>query len=56
MTSPVGRHGQVMGDELTNIALAGIGSVIAVALLLRAAGTIAAFLTGAGQPDAGIAA
>lgn len=56
MTSPAGRHGQVMGDELTNIALAGIGGVIAVALLLRAAGTIAAFLTGAGQPDAGIAA
>ena len=37
MTSPAGRHGQVMGDELTNIALAGIGGVIAVALLLRAA-------------------
>lgn len=42
-----------MGDELTNIALIGIGGILGLALVLRAAGSIAAFISGLPQPDAG---
>ncbi|HAS31754.1 MAG TPA: type VI secretion protein [Microbacterium sp.] len=45
-----------MGDELTNAALIGLIGIFGIALVLRAAGSIAAFLTGTPQPDAGAAA
>ena len=43
-----------MGDELTNILMAGLAALFGLVLALRAAGTVAAFLTGAAQPEAGI--
>ena len=45
-----------MGDELTNAALIGLIAMFGIALVLRAAGSVAAFLTGTPQPDAGAAA
>ena len=45
-----------MGDELTNAALIGLIGMFGIALVLRAAGSLAAFLTGTPQPDAGAAA
>ncbi|HET7476176.1 MAG TPA: TraM recognition domain-containing protein [Dermatophilaceae bacterium] len=45
-----------MGDELTNAALIGLIGMLGLALVLRAAGSVTAFLTGAPQPDAGPAA
>ncbi len=45
-----------MGDELTNAALIGLIGVFGIALVLRAAGSVAAFLTGTPQPEAGAAA
>ena len=45
-----------MGDELTNAALIGLVGMFGIALVLRAAGSVTAFLTGAPQPDAGAAA
>ena len=45
-----------MGDELTNAALIGLIGMFGIALVLRAAGSITAFLTGLPQPDAGPAA
>ena len=45
-----------MGDELTNAALVGLIGMLGIALVLRAAGSVAAFLTGTPQPDAGAAA
>lgn len=42
-----------MGDELTNAALIGLVGVFGVALILRASGSVAAFLTGTPQPEAG---
>jgi hypothetical protein len=45
-----------MGDELTNAALIGLIGMFGIALVLRAAGSVAAFLTGTPQPDAGAAA
>ena len=53
MTGPQGRAGQPMGDELTNILLIAIGGLLGVAFVLRAAGSIAAFLTGTPQPTTG---
>jgi len=44
-----------MGDELTNAALIGLIGVFGIGLVLRAAGTITAFLTGTPQPTAGAA-
>ncbi len=41
-----------MGDELTNAALIGLIGMFGIALVLRAAGSVAAFLTGTPQPDA----
>ena len=45
-----------MGDELTNAALIGLIGMFGIALILRAAGSVTAFLTGLPQPDAGPAA
>lgn len=45
-----------IGDELTNAALAGLAALGMSAVLLRIAGNIAAFLTGATQPRAGLGA
>ena len=43
-----------MGDELTNILMAGLTALFALILTFRGAGTVAAFLSGAAQPGAGI--
>ncbi|QDZ14205.1 type IV secretory system conjugative DNA transfer family protein [Humibacter ginsenosidimutans] len=45
-----------MGEELTNAALIGLVGLFAVALVLRAAGSVAALLSGSPQPQAGPAA
>ena len=45
-----------MGDELTNAALIGLIGMFGIALVLRAAGSVTAFLTGLPQPDAAPAA
>jgi len=50
------RQAAGMGDELTNAALIGLIGMFGIALALRAAGSVAAFLTGTAQPDAGAAA
>ena len=42
-----------MGEELTNAALIGLVGIFALVLVLRGAGSVAAFLTGAPQPTAG---
>ncbi|MFX4288266.1 type IV secretory system conjugative DNA transfer family protein [Zafaria sp. Z1313] len=42
-----------MGDELTNAALIGLIGIFALGLVLRGAGSIAAFLTGTAQPTSG---
>ena len=44
-----------MGDELTNAALIGLIGIFCVGLVLRASGTITAFLTGTPHPAAGAA-
>lgn len=54
MNAP-GRQTGSFGDELTNILMAGLIALFGLTLVLRAAGSIAAFLTGAEQPSAGIA-
>ena len=43
------------GDELTNILMAGLVGMFGLAIVLSGAGSVAAFLTGAPQSDAGIA-
>lgn len=45
-----------MGDELTNAALVALAALGVAAVLLRVAGSIAAFLTGIPQPEAGLGA
>lgn len=45
-----------LGDELTNAALIALIGLFAAALVLRAAGSVAAWLTGTAQPEAGPAA
>lgn len=55
MSSPIRPTGS-LGDELTNAALVGLGVLAGSAVLLRAAGSIAAFLTGTMQPDRGLGA
>jgi len=50
-----GRQTGSLGDELTNILMAGLIALFGLTLILRAAGSIAAFITNAAQPDAGIA-
>src|SRR5699024_4524317 len=51
-----GRQTGSLGDELTNAAMIGLVGLFGLALILRAAGSIAAFLTGTVQPAAGPAA
>ena len=53
MSSPQGRQTGSFGDELTNAALIALVGMFGVALVLRAAGSVAAFLTGTAQPAAG---
>lgn len=53
MSSPQGRQTGSFGDELTNAALTGLVGMFGVALILRASGSVAAFLTSTAQPDAG---
>lgn len=43
-------------DALTNLALLALGGIVAIAGLLRIAGNVAAFVTGAEQPTGGLAA
>lgn len=43
------------GDELTNFLMIALIAVFGVAIVLRAAGSVAAFLSGAAQPQVGIA-
>ena len=50
------RQAGSMGDELTNAALIGLIGMFGIALVLRAAGSVAALLTSTPQPDAGAAA
>lgn len=45
-----------VGDELTNAALVGLIGLVGIALVLRAAASVTAYLTGLPQPDAGPAA
>jgi type IV secretory pathway TraG/TraD family ATPase VirD4 len=51
-----GRQTGSFGDELTNAAMIGLVALFGVALVLRAAGTITAWLTGNSQPEGGLAA
>ncbi|SDI33915.1 TraM recognition site of TraD and TraG [Arthrobacter subterraneus] len=53
MNAPQQRQAGSFGDELTNAALIGLVGVFGVALILRAAGSVAAFLTGTPHPSAG---
>src|SRR5699024_8442881 len=53
MNAPRQRQTGSMGDELTNAALIAMVGMFGVALILRAAGSVAAFLTGTPQPAAG---
>ena len=50
------RQSGSMGEELTNAALIGLIALFLLTLVLRAAGSVAAFLTGAPQPTASWAA
>ena len=57
MSTPApGRQTGSFGDELTNAVMIALIGVFALALLLRGAGSVAAFLTGTAQPVAGPAA
>ncbi|WP_062389868.1 type IV secretory system conjugative DNA transfer family protein [Demequina iriomotensis] len=51
-----GRVGTDSGDGLTNIALGGLVGVAGFALLLRIAGTVAAWVSGAQPPSGGLTA
>lgn len=51
-----GRQTGSFGDELTNAAMIGLVALFGIALVLRAAGTITAWLTGTPQPEGGLAA
>lgn len=51
-----GRQTGSFGDELTNAAMIGLVALFGVALVLRAVGTITAWLTGTPQPEGGLAA
>lgn len=48
-----GRQAGSFGDELTNAAMIGLVVLLGVALVLRGAGSVAAWFTGAGQPASG---
>ncbi|GAA2006290.1 type IV secretory system conjugative DNA transfer family protein [Brevibacterium samyangense] len=53
MSAPGQRQTGSVGDELTNAALIALIGVFGVALILRAAGSVTALLTGTPQPDTG---
>lgn len=48
-----GRQTGSFGDELTNAAMIGLVALFGVALVLRGAGSVTAFLTGTNQPSGG---
>ena len=48
-----GRQTGSYGDELTNAAMIGLGALFGVALVLRGAGSVAAWVTGTNQPTGG---
>ena len=52
---PTNRQAGALGDELTNIMIAALIGVFALALVLRAAGTITAFIMRSDPPQVGIA-
>ena len=52
---PTNRQAGALGDELTNIMIAALIGVFALALVLRAAGTITAFIMSSDPPQVGIA-
>ncbi len=54
MSTP--RPARPLGDELTNLALGLLAAAAVLAALLRAAGSVAAWVTGADQPTGGIEA
>ncbi|MCA0437834.1 MAG: TraM recognition domain-containing protein [Actinobacteria bacterium] len=56
MNTPSGRQAGSLGDELTNAALIALVGMFGIALILRASGSVAAFLAGTPQPTAGPAA
>ncbi|WP_417235207.1 type IV secretory system conjugative DNA transfer family protein [Arthrobacter sp.] len=53
MSGAEGRQTGSFGDELTTAAMIGLVGLFGIALILRAAGSVAAFLTGTRQPSAG---
>ncbi|WP_336629848.1 MULTISPECIES: TraM recognition domain-containing protein [unclassified Microbacterium] len=55
MSTPIRPTG-TLGDELTNAALVLLATLGVIAVLLRAAGSIAAFILGTPQPTAGLGA
>ena len=52
---PTDRQTGALGDELTNIMLATLIGLFGLALVLRAAGTVTAFIMSSDPPQAGIA-
>src|SRR5690606_41349135 len=48
-----GRQTGSFGDELTNAAMIGLVVLFGIALMLRGAGSVAAWLTGTSQPTGG---
>lgn len=48
------RQSGSMGDELTNILMVGLAALFGLILAIRGAGSVAAFVTGAEQPQTGI--
>ena len=52
--TPVNPRARGVDDELVNLALVALLAVFGVSLLLRGAGSIAAFLTGTEQPSSGM--
>ncbi|VEW14171.1 conjugal transfer coupling protein TraG [Brevibacterium casei] len=53
MSVPQGRQSGSFGDELTNAMMVALIGLFGLALILRGAGSVAAFLTGTDQPAAG---
>jgi len=53
MSTPAGRQPGSFGDELTNALMVGLVGLFGFALILRASGSIAAFLSGSAQPRGG---
>jgi len=53
VSGPQGRQAGSFGDELTNMLMIGLVAIFGLALILRAAGSVAAFLTGTAQPASG---